>query len=106
MKFSTDYIPAQDAWVKLGKYPQGNIALQVYNAEHKLLATATVNMPQADLAPNEVIIKDYSENAGMLTALIELNIIKLTDWHIVEEFVAFPICQLLPETEWLLPIID
>jgi hypothetical protein len=34
------------------------------------VATATLNLPEIALGPDEVIIKDYSENEGMLDTLI------------------------------------
>lgn len=39
------------------------------------IAMATVNMPDIPIDDNCVIIKDYSENAGMAEALMEAGII-------------------------------
>lgn len=33
------------------------------------IATATVNLPDEPLAPNEIAVKDYSENEGMTQTL-------------------------------------
>ncbi len=39
------------------------------------IATATVNVPQLDLLPNQTLIKDYAENEGMFEALFRAGII-------------------------------
>lgn len=39
------------------------------------IAVATVNIPEATIADDEVIIKNYSENEGIEEALIEAGII-------------------------------
>jgi hypothetical protein len=43
---------------------------------HEPIAVATVNIPEAPLEDDQVIIKDYSENEGMKDALILAGIIK------------------------------
>ena len=39
------------------------------------IATCTVNIPEVRLGPNEVLIKDWSENQGMLNDLAAAGII-------------------------------
>jgi len=56
------------------EYAQGGIALQAYS-EDGPWAMCTVCMPEITLAENEVIIKDYSENEGILEALVEAGIV-------------------------------
>jgi hypothetical protein len=40
------------------------------------VAKATINMPEATLEDDEVIIKDYAENEGMTAALVEAGVIE------------------------------
>lgn len=54
--------------VTRGEYRGGNIGLQLIDADGMLFATATVWVE--GLAKDEVAIKDYSENTGMLSALL------------------------------------
>jgi hypothetical protein len=59
-------------------YPEGG-ATAIYITEvsnDELVATATVNVPEADsrLGIGAVIVKDYSENEGMMAALEEAGI--------------------------------
>lgn len=60
-------------------YANGRVALQLIDAEDGCpIATATVNLPDEQVAPDETFIKDYSENAGMLEALLKAGIIERT----------------------------
>jgi hypothetical protein len=58
------------------------------------IATCTINIPEADLEPNEVIIKDYSENAGMLDALVESGVVEPTGKLVQSGFITAPVCIL------------
>lgn len=56
--------------VLLGQYPGGRLALQLDDAcTHEPVLTASVNLPQEPLAEDEVILKTYSEGAGIDQAL-------------------------------------
>ena len=59
------------------------------------VATCTVNLTDEILAENEVFIKDYSENKGMLNFLIAEGIIKPTGRKVQCEYVSIPVCKLL-----------
>lgn len=58
------------------QYDNGRLALMLVDAEDgSPIAKATVNIPEEKLAANEVIIKGWSENAGMPEALIAAGVI-------------------------------
>ena len=85
------------------KYSNGRTALQLVSAvdvddvyKGEPIATATVNIPEMDLKENEVIIKDYSENEGMLEALVAAGIVVPTGRFVDSGFVTCPICILNP----------
>lgn len=59
------------------------------------VATCTVNIPDASLAENEVIIKDYSENEGMAEFLVKEGVVELTDRCVGSGYVTMPIAKLL-----------
>jgi|WetSurSiteA1Bulk_404760.scaffolds.fasta_scaffold03412_8 hypothetical protein len=93
-----------------GRYPNGRIAIQLYNDEplkedgytvppgKELIATATVNVVDYEvLGKNQVIIKNYSENEGMLPALINAKIISTPVDMARTGFVTVAICDLLVE---------
>lgn len=83
------------------RYPNNRPALQLVDAESfEPIATATVNVPDYDFdnldEKTHVLIKDYSENEGMLQALIEQKIVEDTGRrYLLSHFVFAPICKLL-----------
>lgn len=80
------------------KYVHGNnTALRLVDHETKEpIAVATIN-PSNDTAlrSDEVIIKDYSENSGMLDTLIKGNIVSEPFGYYRVGLVEAPICNLL-----------
>ena len=72
-------------------YENGRTALMLTH-EGEQAAVATLNMPEIPLGPNRVIIKDYSENEGMLNALVDGGVIRNTN---VRAAGGFPIAELL-----------
>jgi hypothetical protein len=57
------------------------------------VAVATICIPEENLESNEVIIKNYSENEGMLHTLILAKIISVPVRY--TKIQRFPICKLL-----------
>jgi len=59
-----------------GTYANGRKAIRILDAEDGLpVMTATVNVPEAHLEPDEIIIKNYSENEGCLPFLITNGVV-------------------------------
>lgn len=59
-----------------GAYSNGRVALQLRDAvTGDPIAICTVNLPEVDLEPSEVLIKDWSENEGMADALQRAGVI-------------------------------
>ena len=80
--------------IELNRYQNGNgicIDLNEVNTNEPV-ARVTINCPDEDLLADEVVIKDYSENEGILKVLIEAEIIASPHKWTRE---AFPICKLL-----------
>lgn len=93
--------------VTFGKYRNNNnskidrIAIMLIDAETKEpIADATSNLPTFPLKPYEVLIKNYSENEGILQALIDGGILKDTGITISTGFVKLNLCNLLVEPEF------
>ncbi len=59
----------------LERYKNGRSAITLITGKGEPVACATVNVPEAALDPDEVIVKDWSENSGMLDALIDAGIV-------------------------------
>jgi hypothetical protein len=77
------------------RYQNGRPALILEDRDGNLAAMATVNIPEVQLKPNQVLIKDYSENHGMLRALEDAGIVKATGQSIRSGFADLPVCDLL-----------
>jgi hypothetical protein len=79
-----------------GKYPNARVGFELLDDEDNgCVAMATMNLPDIDIADDEVIIKDYSENDGMLDALIEADIISGPVNYVSSGFISAPVCKLL-----------
>lgn len=73
----------------------GRKAITLIDVEdYSPVATATINMPDVHLGPNEVIVKNYSENDGMLQALVDAGIVKHTG-KLASAYLSTPICTIL-----------
>ena len=70
-----------DCDLMLCHYGNDRLALQLLDAkDHTPVARATVNVPSAELADDEVVIKTYSENEGMLEALLATGEFTAVPW--------------------------
>lgn len=67
----------EEVFIEFGKYVDGTPAIEIFSETEGPVATATVNLSGYNIspAPGHVIIKDYSENEGMVEALIAAGII-------------------------------
>ena len=90
-----------DCYVEFNKYAQnGNNAICLYEVgTDEPIAVATVNLPGVRLNPDEVIIKNYTENEGMLKTLVNAKIISEPISVVQHGFVNSPICKLLVNTD-------
>lgn len=76
------------------KYAQpSNNAIQLW-CDDEPFVTASVNVSE-QLAPNEVAVKDYSENTGVLSALVGSGLVSAPVRWILTGFVEIPVCRLL-----------
>lgn len=61
----------------------------------EMIAICTVNLPDEHLEKDEVCIKDYSENEGMLKCLVDAKVISEPIRYTSSGHVSIPICKLL-----------
>lgn len=65
-----------ECFLNIGKYSNGRLALELIDTEDCCpVATASVNIPDASLADDEILIKSWSENEGMADLLMNLKVI-------------------------------
>jgi hypothetical protein len=78
------------------EYANGRIVLQLIDAYNgSLIATATVNLPHELIDDDEMCIKDYTENEGMLKFLVDNNIVHPPHLQLQSGFVQIPVVRLV-----------
>ena len=83
---------------KLNKteYVNGRTALVLEDInDGQNVAVATINVPKQKLEHDEVIIKNYGENEGILDLLVSHKIISQPLKHVVTGLTSSPICKIL-----------
>jgi hypothetical protein len=87
-----------DCELRFQAYGNGRQGIVLVDArDGQDVAVATVNVPGALLGEKQVLIKDYSENEGMLQALERAGIVKATGQTVRSGFATIPVCDLLVE---------
>jgi hypothetical protein len=83
--------------VQFSRYPAGGaIAIcLVHRDDYDPVAVATVNMPEVSIGENQVIIKTWSENEGILETLEQAGVLRSTDRGIQAGFAVAEVCDLL-----------
>ena len=72
------------------------IALYLIDADDgEPVSTCTVNIPDEPLGEGEVLIKDYSENEGMVDFLVQEGVVERTGREVRSGYISIPVCKLL-----------
>ena len=77
-----------------GMYANDRIALKMYQ-KGEPLCVPSVNLPNTPLGENEIFIKNWSENEGVLEALVKAGIVEDTGQTVPTGFVEANVCRLL-----------
>lgn len=73
----TKYLDEPQAELFISKYEDGGAPYILFKSVHdEPLCVATVNIPELELADDDVCIKTWSENEGLLEEMIRLAIIE------------------------------
>lgn len=80
--------------LKQRNYTNGRLALEAYE-DGEPFAAMSVNVPDESLDPDEMAIKDYGENEGVLDFLIRNKIVSEPVRYVYSGFVRIPICKFL-----------
>ena len=59
--------------------------------------TVTCNFPDADREPEELFIKNWSGNEGILEAMIEWGLLEKPERWFTSGFVEVPVCRMTPK---------
>lgn len=78
------------------KYNNNNRpALRIFLPTGEPLLTASVNVPEANIPEDHILIKDWSENAGILDELIRHNIVENTHNIVSCGFAVAHLCKII-----------
>lgn len=81
-----------------GRYGNGRTAIMLQDPHtEEPMATATVNLPEAQIAAGHVFLKGWSENEGIPEALEKAGVVKLTGDFVPTGFTAADVAKLLVE---------
>jgi hypothetical protein len=86
-----------DCIVAYAQYGNGRTAIQLMAEDDgQPIAIASVNLPDEPMEADEIAIKDYSENEGMLDCLVEAKIVSHALRFVrISQWVTVPICHLM-----------
>lgn len=85
-----------EVYLRWNMYMNGRPQLTLSDVEDGCpVAVATVNIPEEELEPNEIIVKNYSENEGMLQFLQKNGIVGEVKRWVSQGYVRCPIVERL-----------
>ena len=77
-------------------YPNGRLAWQLVDADTgEPVTVATVNLPDHALPEGHVFVKDWSENEGVLSALILSGVVEDTGVRVPSGYVDAAMCRIV-----------
>ncbi len=92
----TTALSKYEVYLSFGVYRNGRTSIELLDANDGCpVMVATVNIDDVTLSGNEIIIKDYSENEGVLDFLIQNKITSRPKRWISTGWVTCPVVDLL-----------
>lgn len=88
-----EYLEAKNLEAVLDTYQNGGHAIRIFESDGGPWTTATTWVD--GLEPDEVAIKNYSENVGMLKMLLDAEIVAPPHRFHNSGWVTIPVCRLL-----------
>jgi len=94
MILETKYLPKQDYTIKKDTYRTGGMALLIMDGYTEAMRVS-VNIEGFRCPEGHIVVKDYSENEGILDALIAAGVLCRTDTSVRSGFVNCEVCKVL-----------
>jgi len=79
----------------VGRYSNDQLAIFVHDISGEPIAELSIKQDSVDLAPNEFILKDYSENEGLINEFLETELFNTTNRFILVGSHLCPVCQII-----------
>lgn len=99
MDITIKYLTHKNCSLKFGKYPCGQNALIILDELGSPLLKASCAIPEVQIKQNQIIIKNWSENDGILDELIKNKILETSGEMVFINYVYAHICNLLVDPE-------
>jgi hypothetical protein len=94
MKFSGTY-GEYEIDIKMSKYINGQHRMDFIDKEDGFSVLVASVAIEENISPDEIAIKDYSENEGVLKFLMEKGIVSSPLKYFNSGFVRIPLCKLM-----------
>ncbi len=85
----------ENCHLSFAKYQDGSTALLILTSLGEPLIKVTACLPHIALAKDQILVKDYSENEGILDCLVKLEIIEDLEDPIPSGYAILNVCKLL-----------
>jgi len=79
-------------------YENSRRAMELITKDGEVICVATINIPEVDVPDGHVLIKNWSENEGVLESLLENGVIEDTGIRIPTGYVEAALCKVLALT--------
>lgn len=92
--YQSKYAEYKNCYFRVGKYINGNLAVEIWNDTDGPITKVTVN-PDIYIPTDRIAIKNYSENSGIVEWLISKGIIEEDSTRVViSHWVSIPVHKL------------
>lgn len=78
-----------------GKYPNNRDVLEIKSTFGNIIMRPSVNIPNVLIESDQIIIKDYSENEGILQCLMDHGIISAPLYEVNSGYTFCYVCNIL-----------
>ena len=78
----------------LGRYSNGQLAVYIRGFSHEPIAELSIMEDSIELAPDEFILKDYSENEILIQDCYESNLFSVTQKFVLISSHLCPVCKI------------
>ena len=92
MKFSFKGV---DGYLEPRIYKNGRKALVFVDMSGRIILPCSVNLPNEPLDEDEILIKNYSENQGMLDALVDAGVVRFDGVCVDTGYINLSKCKLI-----------
>ncbi len=97
IEFQSRYVEPQTVKIAVRRYTENQRPALILNQKStgQRLLVASVNIEGAPISDSELLIKDYSENEGVLKALEAAGVVRATGRFVDSGYVSIPVVHMI-----------